>query len=152
MADEVKRELRRDLSRTVIAMPGKVFENRPIWVSIEPSARVWADFIQKQYQIDSKWREVVLGATRRMAKAIDFDLHQARVAENGPKVIIETPLVRNFRKNSDGRPNFELVAGLESKKGLFEESYRVGYIQQAPEILNSRGLPAESERKIISQT
>lgn len=138
MGDEIKEELLSDLSRTSIAVPGQVFDNRPIWTSIAGVRQVWVDEVSKKLarQIDRDILESLKPTIDRtvntMVRAVDLDLRKAEV-EEGQKIIIQTPKVHLTGKISpyDRRPIFELKAGLEKSTNILAEKvYKVGYIQE----------------------
>ena len=142
MGEEIRQELVKDLSRTQIAMPGEVFDNRPIWTSVSGVRDVWVEHVSRELaaQIDAdilKQLQPKIGRTvDTMVRAVDHDLAKAQI-EDGNKVIMEMPRVRIISDpgafNRDRLPSFELKAGLEKKEsGLFgDKTHRVGYLQEA---------------------
>lgn len=139
MGQEIKDELIRDLGRTSVAVPGQAFDNRPIWTSVSGVRQVWVDHVAKELaaQMDAailkELRPDIDRSVNTMVRAVDLDLRKAEVDE-GKKVIIQPPRVRIIQGGigqMDRKPIFELKAGLEKKKGLFEDEYRVGYLQEA---------------------
>lgn len=141
MGEEIRQELVKDLSRTQIAMPGEVFDNRPIWTSVSGVRDVWVEHVSRELaaQIDAdilKQLQPKIGRTvDTMVRAVDHDLAKAQI-EDGNKVIMEMPRVRILRGGIGAmhqEPSFELKAGLEKKEsGLFgDKTHRVGYLQEA---------------------
>ena len=138
VAEEMQEEFLKDFSRTSVAMPG---EHRPVWASVADTVDVWTTHLMKDPLISSSSTGrrddtadalifAVRGMCKRMAKAIDHDLCTSRV-EEGKKIFVEVPKVRRSsgplsRLSGD----FELVAGLETKKTIWGEELRVGYIQE----------------------
>ena len=137
MGDEIKEELVKDLSRTSVAVPGQVFDNRPVWTSVSGVQQVWKDHVTKELarqmdrsrlsEMDSKIDRTV----NAMVRAVDLDLKKAEV-DTDQKVIIEPPRVRLTSASwHGGTPVFELKAGLEKKDAfLGGQEYRVGYLAE----------------------
>lgn len=138
MGEEIKEELVKDLSRTSISIPGQVFDNRPVWTSISGVRQVWVDHVAKELarQIDRDILDSVSSDIERtvntMVRAVDMDVRKAKKDfPEGGKIIIQTPRVRVKSHSYQGsKPIFELKAGLEKKKGLFDDEFRVGYLQE----------------------
>lgn len=137
MGEEIRQTLIKDLSRTQIAVPGEAFDNRPIWTSVSGVKGVWVEHVSRELaaQIDADTLKQLQPQIDRtvgtMVRAVDLDLRKAEV-EDGKKVIIEAPRVCITHAGSHLRPTpvFELKAGLEKKQGLFDEEFRVGYLQE----------------------
>ena len=138
MGEEIRQTLIKDLSRTQIAVPGEAFDNRPIWTSVSGVKDVWVEHVSRELaaQIDADALKQLQPKIDRtvdtMVRAVDLDLRKAEV-EEGKKVIIEVPRVRILRGGIGAmhqEPLFELKAGLEKKAGLFDEEFRVGYLQE----------------------
>ena len=129
MGDEIKRELLKDAQRTSVGFSdAKEFEPRPVWVSLDGTAKVWTDFVMKGRDEDKYMRQKVLGAARTLAKAIEKDLTQARADES--KIIIQMPQVTDLPSGE-----VQLKAGAETKIDLFgRERYKVGFINEPVKI------------------
>ena len=145
MVPEIKEELAKSLRTPHVSMGGMTpFEgNSAIWWSVGAVADVWAKELQKEARakhgkpLDSyRLRE----SCRRMAKALDIDAMQARV-KHDKKVIIGMPLLRvrdnknvgygsEATRKMETLNNFDILAGLDTKAGLWGPRYSVGYIQE----------------------
>lgn len=149
MGEEIKRELSRDLDRTVVGFSDVTpFEPRPIWQSVSGTAKVWEDHL-----IDalSYWRTSV---TEGMAKQLDRDIHravfemvsemdhrlqQAKVSSD-ENIIVDTPQLQNVTKSRSGQVMFEIASGVEQTKDMFGETrVRVGYLNEHKPIVDMYG-------------
>lgn len=110
-----------------IVMPGEtMLDRKAVWYSVADVAEVWAKELAPQMEALGHHNSFRLNAMcRDMAKRIDEDLMTAQV-KHEQKVLVEVP---NIRKAQHG-DTFEIVAGLETKAGLFGERMRVGYIRE----------------------
>lgn len=145
MVPEIKEELSKSLRVTHVSMGGQLpwQGNDAIWWSVGQVADVWAGELQKQSRaqtgkpLDS---HLLRQSCRRMAKALDIDAMKARLKHN-QKVVVGLPKLR-IKANSgmgygttatremDYNNNFDLLAGLDTKAGLWGPKYSVGYIQE----------------------
>ena len=142
MGEEIRQELIKDASKVSVAVPNQVFDNRPIWQSVAGVKKVWVDHVRKELgkslssQLLGDLNSDIDRTVAQMVRAVDLDLEKARV-EKDQKIIIQPPkvqLVQPYRlttKHGSQKPIFELKAGLEERKGLFDKEFRVGYIQEA---------------------
>lgn len=143
MGEEIKEELAADLIREPVSVgfsDVKVFDNRPIYQSTARLREFWAEQISKTLGV-SKYDDGVRQATKQMSHEMDTRLEQMKV-EDGAKVIMDIPYLRNVHTKYDGSKEFELVSSVTAKKGLFGTTeYRVGYTPpKDPRLLDANGV------------
>lgn len=142
LVPEIKDELRKDLRKsTVIGMPGvHPWEgNNALWWSTGLCVDTWMQELQRQHggRLNGG---LLRQSCRRMAMALDADAMTARV-KHDQKVVVEIPKLRiktapprvglaRLQPMTGTIDHFDLVAGLETKQGLWGPRYRVGYIQE----------------------
>lgn len=145
MGEEIREELIKDLSKTQVQIGAQVFDNRPVWTSVSGVRQVWMAEVGKALAkaVDAEVMKYykptiesqIKSAVGTMVQAIDMDLAKARVTGDD-KVIIDTPKLRLVESGYVGSiakmPKFELVAGVEKKRGIFgAPEHRVGYLQES---------------------
>lgn len=146
MVPEIKEELAKSLATPHVSMSGLTpFEgNNAIWWSVGGVAQVWAEQLNKQHNAVNKRPLNQLFLTRacqRMAKAIDIDAMKAELPSD-QKVLVNVPKLRltgldakvldpaEFMMRRPTVEHFDLVAGLDTKAGLWGQKYEVGYIPE----------------------
>ena len=137
VAEEMQEEMARDLTRTVIQVPGKVYEgNQELWVSSSRVREVYGHYVSDQLKrmvddaVFEKLNPKVSLTVRRLVNSIDQDLSVNDLEKE--KVILEMPKVEVKPGGLFKEPMLVLKAGAEQKVGLLgSKKLRVGYIQES---------------------
>lgn len=135
MADEVREDLLKDLhavedrGAVSIVMPGKAFDTAPVYASVAGTAHYWAEEIRKDY-LRVKGREIAAPVdaqlermTRELARRIDGDIIAAMLPVE-QQLLVGMPQWKETRWGG-----LEVAGGLQKRKTLFGEEWRVEYIK-----------------------
>lgn len=135
MAEEVREDLLKDLhavedkGAVTIQVPGRAFDPAPIYASVAGTAHYWAEEIRKDYQhtkgvaMPYRLDDQLERMTRELARRIDADIMAAALPRE-QQLHVGMPQWRETRWGG-----LEVAGGLQKRKTLFGEEWRVEYIK-----------------------
>lgn len=139
IAEEMQEEMARDITKTVIQVPGQVFiPDNKLWQSTAMTRDIYAHYVSEQLakQVDAKIVEQlsqkVKPTVRKLVDALDQDI-SVNDLEN-EKIILGMPKVEIKHAQgifSKGEPTLVLKAGVDLEVGhLGHKKLNCGYITE----------------------
>lgn len=139
IAEEMQEEMAKDLTKTVIQVPGQVFvPDNKLWQSTAMTREIYSHYVSEQLakQFDAKIHEQlapkVKSTVRKLTAAIEQDISVNNLENE--KIILEMPKVEVKHASgvfTRGEPMLVLKAGIEAHVGLLgHKKITSGYITE----------------------